>query len=307
MFNLINNIVRIALALTALLTGAICRKLKLDKPIDYLSKFLLFIAMPYLILHGTLFTDLTKVSAMIFVAATYTATSTILCFIMYSKLLKYGNKTAGSLIYSSALQNTGFLPIPLVTMLYGDPDPAAIYNAAYLTVASIAVPVVGNLLKAEGSGVSLSELLKGVLKFPPATALIISLLLRAFLGSVEAPLPLTVVKDVVSTIILSSFAIVGYSILSIERAALSRLILWIFAWRLLISPLMHLSLSIAVGLSGIWLAAALIESLMPPATMNLVFAKVFGFRDDIIAISIALITPLSLVASVVMRMFVFTP
>ena len=299
MVYLIDNLARVTIAVVALATGVLCRRFKLGRPIDYLSKFLLFIVMPYLIVYSTIFTDLSKVSAMIFVSATYTAAAVILCFVSYSKLLRYRREFAGSLIYSSALQNTGFLPIPLVTVLYGIPDPAAIYNAANIMVGSIAVPVVGNLLRREGGNVGLLSVLKGILKFPPAIALLISLILRALLGSTAPPTPLTVAKNFLGTIILSSFAIVGYSILGIGRKALSRPVLWVVAWRLLFSPLIHIALSAAVGLSGVWLATTLIESVMPPATMNLVFARIYGFRDDIIAVTIALITPLSLIASVI--------
>jgi len=291
----------IAVAAAALVAGALCRKYGLGKPVDYLSKFLLFIAIPYLILYGTLFTNLTKVSTMIFVATSYTLIASIACFILYSKVLRYGREVAGSLIYSSALLNAGFLPIPLVTMLYGDPSPAAIYNAAYNIVASVTVPVIGSLLRVEGGSPRAVEVLKGVITFPPATALIIALVLKAFLGSCEAPAVLISVKDVLGIVVLSSFAIVGYSILGVGKAVLSRLLLWVFAWRLLISPLIHAVLSAAAGLSGVWLATALIESLMPPATMNLVYAKVYGFRVDIIAVSIALITPISLAASAALR------
>ncbi len=297
-----SNTTGIAVAATALVAGILCRRYGRGKPINYLSKFLLFIAIPYLILYGTLFTNLAKVSAMIFVATSYTLVASVACFLLYFKVLRYEREVAGSLIYSSALLNAGFLPIPLVTMLYGDPSPAAIYNAAYNIVASITVPVVGTLLKAEGGKPKIVEVLKGVITFPPATALITALTLKAFLGSYEVPAVLISVKDVLGIVVLSSFAIVGYNVFGIGKAMLKRLLLWVFAWRLLISPLIHALLSAIAGLSGVWLATALIESLMPPATMNLVYAEVYGFRVDIIAVSIAIITPISLAASVALRM-----
>jgi len=294
------------IAVAALVAGILCRKYRLGKPIDYLSKFLLFIAVPYLIMYGTLFTDLAKVSTMIFVAASYTLIASVACFLMYFKVLRFEREIAGSLIYSSALLNAGFLPIPLITMLYGDPSPAAIYNAAYNIVASVAVPVIGTLLKVGGGRPKTLEVLKGVITFPPAAALVAALVLKAFVGSYEAPLILTFIKDVLGVAVLSSFAIVGYSVLGIEKAILNKLLWWIFAWRLLFSPLIHTMLSAAADLSGTWLATALIESLMPPATMNLVYARVYGFRTDIIAASIAVITPISLAASAVIR-FVILP
>ena len=148
------------------------------------------------------------------------------------------------------------------------------------------------------------DILKGVVTFPPAAALIAALALKSFLGSCEVPAVLVSIKDVLGVVVLSSFAIVGYSVLGVGGAVLNKLLLWVLAWRLLISPLIHALLSAAAGLSGAWLATALIESIMPPATMNLVYARVYGFRVDIIAASIAVVTPISLAASVALRVII---
>lgn len=101
-------------------------------------------------------------------------------------------------------------------------------------------------------------------------------------------------KSVASEMTMLSFYLVGTSIGLAWPPKIDSAVCFVAAWRLLVSPLIHACLAMLFGLSGWLLKCALIESFMPPATMNLVFSEYYRLETGVVASSIALVTPLSL-------------
>ncbi len=82
-----------------------------------------------------------------------------------------------------------------------------------------------------------------------------------------------------------------------------REVLAVLAWRLAASPSIHLALIPALlrGAPAAWVAGALIESVTPPATMNVMYARMYGLDEEVVALSIAYSTPASIAAAAVIK------
>ena len=271
-------------------------------PSRILGKVLLYIVLPYLMVYGIVYTSMTLVRSVTLVAVAYVAISAAVIPLTYLKFLGRGPGVGAAMI-SSLFPNVGFLPIPLMLLLYGDPMPAVLYASMYNVASAPVIPVLASV--GGESKPTASLIIRRVLTFPFTIAAVVAFAIRFTLHPTPpAPPPLPLVKDVFSEANIASFLIVGDAIAR-SRFGFRREVLAVMGWRLLASPAMHLGILAAIAstsLPAVWVAGILIESFMPPATMNLVYAMMYGLDEEVVAVSIAYITPIALALALIVRL-----
>ncbi len=286
------SLVRVLAALLAFLLGALLGRLGWGKVINYLARFLVNFVIPTLVFFGILTSDFSRVLGVVLISTVNLLVVLSSVLAVYTRLVKLNVEEAGATIYASAYANYVFLPVPLMTVLYGDSTPAVIYASSSNFVIHLSAPIIAEYLK--GGYVSVTQALRRLASFPPALALITSATLRLILGVPNLPWEVEVFRRFTSELNLSSFAVVGFSLASSWPVRLTKLVAHVMVWRLAISPAINLTILNFVPLSGVWLAAVLIQSVMPPATSSVIYSRLFGFKDEIPAVAIAIITPVSL-------------
>lgn len=215
-------------------------------------------------------------------------------------------ETVGAAVLAAGIHNAAFLPIPLMLLLYGDGGPAALYSAVMNVIIAVATPLVlgyySPLYRASGRGIA-GSIARSLATYPPLYGLIAGTVLRC------ASLPPLVVAHwgrlfvLASYTTLLSFFLVG-EVLARSGVRLDRGVVVVAAWRLLVEPTAAVAAVEALGLRGLWRAGALIEAVMPPATMNLVVSMMYGLDYSLVARSIGVVTPLSLAAAVAVRLLI---
>jgi predicted permease len=215
-------------------------------------------------------------------------------------------ETIGAAILAAGIHNSAFLPIPLMLLLYDDAGPAALYSAVMNIVIAVVTPVVLGVYSPvhRGRGASrLRSIARSVASYPPVYALVAGLALKPL-----PPLPQTALElwgllfTAGSYSTLLSFFLVG-EVLARTGLRLDRGVLAVAAWRLAVEPTAAYMAVEALGLSGVWRAGAIIESMMPPATMNLVVAMMYRLDYGLVARSIGFVTPFSIAGAVLYRVF----
>ncbi|ABM81199.1 hypothetical protein [Hyperthermus butylicus] len=212
------------------------------------------------------------------------------------KRLGWNCRVKAAVTLASVFQNAFFLPLPVVLLLGGTVEPIVAYGIAFSTMTGFAVPFIASRCSPSRGPRGLWEPLRGLLTYPPFYGLLagiatipLSWQLYASAGSVIA-----VLKSVASEATLLSFYLVGASIALTWPPRIDSAVVFTALWRLLISPIVHLGLAALLGLGSWLLKCVLIESIMPPATMNLVFSEYYRLETSVVASSIAFITLLSL-------------
>lgn len=259
-------------------------------PVNALSKVLLWFSIPYTVVYSVLTSDLTSVALTASVAAIAISSAFLLAYVVFVRLMHLDSSVAGSAIFASALGNTAFLPIPLMVFVLGDASPASIYSSVQSLVAAVAVPLTaGYVLRSGGDG---DSVISSILRFPPAAALIASMVVRLVWGPLPwlpgALAPLTTVN---SYLMLLSMAVVGASFYGIGSLRPSRTALAIMSFRAAYFPAIHAVALAVLPLSGVWFWGLVIEAVTPPATMSIIYSWHYGFRTGDAAVAIVYLTP----------------
>ena len=228
--------------------------------------------------------------------------SLALAGLLVPRLLRgHPRETVGAAVLAAGIHNAGFLPIPLITVLYGDPGPPALYSAMANVYMSIAIPLIVARYSpriSRGSHTAPARVARSLAGYPPLHAVAAGAAAR-LLGL--DPTPLQPLYHAAAAATLASFYLVG-STLARSGLGLDKPVAVIAAWRLLVEPAIAAPTAKLLGLQGVWHATALIEATMPPATMNLVVARVYSLDEKTVAKAIGLVTPISIAAAAAVRL-----
>ncbi|HIQ24191.1 MAG TPA: hypothetical protein EYH50_03995 [Pyrodictium delaneyi] len=275
-----------------------------------ISRLLLWFSLPFILLHKVYTVDPATAIKYTMLVVVSVVGSLVTAVVGIPRLLRELPASGiGAAILAAGIHNSAFLPIPLMLILYGDAGPAALYSAIVNIISVIAVPiVVGMYSEKETEEDTVKRITRSLSRFPPFYALVAGIALRTLLPSDCGPVYalLEILGRMAAELTISSFYLVG-AVLAVSGLAVDRPTLVIAAWRLIVEPLLAVGASIALGLEGVWLAGALIEACMPPATMNIVFAITYGLDEKLVARAIGFTMPLSIVVAVLIRLFVVAP
>jgi len=261
-----------------------------------LGRALLYVVIPYLMVYGLLYTPASLVGSTAALVAAYVGISAAAVPTAYARVFGRG-RSSGAAVMASVFPNVAFLPIPLTLILYGNPMPAVMYSTIYNVVSAPLIPTLASLTS--GRGVDAAVVARRVASFPFTWAAAAGLALRLAASLAGGPPPpphaAVLLKEAFSYANIASFALVGEALARV-RFGFRREVLAVLAWRLAASPAIHLALIPALlsGAPPAWVAGALIESAAPPATMNVVYARMYGLDEEVVALSIAYSTPASL-------------
>ncbi len=292
---------RIMLADTMLALGYILGYFKVRCVSEIASKLLLYVIIPYLMVHGILSVSSSLIFNTALIITFYLLFSAITLPLLYNRI--YSDlRLKASATLSSIIQNVGFIPIPLMTILYNNPLPAIVYSLIFNLGSSLLIPFVGK------PSANARELILNILKFPLALTSIIAITLKVStyylvgIPTLANPL-LTWAAKFMSDASILSFLIIG-DVLANIKFNFSKSVIPIVLWRIAISPLIHLIPLLLIKLPKLWFVGVILESLMPPATMNIVYARFYGLREDIVTLSIICTTPISLIASPIIKLLI---
>ena len=294
-------VVRVVVALVLSVAGLVFGKGDFARVVSKAIMFLLlYFSLPILTWYtvGIALPRSFELVDIVVVGFTYTALALVVVVFLTSfagKRLGWSCRVEAATTLASVFQNALFLPLPIVLLLGGVVEFVVAYGISFNTAVGVAVPFIVSRCGV-ASRFTVLGFLRGLFAFPPFYGLLAGLATMPLSWQVWSACGhvVALLKSVASEMTILSFYLAGASIASTWPPKIDSAVGFITAWRLAISPLIHAGIAMLLGLDGWLLKCALIESFMPPATMNLVFSEYYRLETSVIASSIALVTPLSL-------------
>jgi predicted permease len=202
--------------------------------------------------------------------------------ILYLRLRRreIDNATKGTFYTCVTFNNALFIPLPLVMIFFG--QNGVPYVILFLVVQLFLFASLGSWMGSTFSekGISVTEIAKRTLVFPPLFAAILATVLH--LWGVALPTTFATVLSYTGplTTYLSLVTVglgvgTGTSLIRDVRSTLE-----VVAVRQVIVPLLTLSIVVFSGLSALASQVLLIEAMMPPAVLSVVYAGWFRFNVE---------------------------
>ncbi len=206
---------------------------------------------------------------------------------------KLDTRATGAFVLSVMLINAANYGIPFNRFAFGTEGEQ---NAIVFWVVSVIVGnIAGVFFASQGSSGSLKQTLKNVLLVPITHATLLGLLFN--LAQWKMPLPLERSIDILADAgIPGMMTLLG---LQLARAKLHGRLTPIFAaagLRLVVAPLIAFAIALALGMDGITLNVAVLESAMPTAVVATAFALQFG-SDSEFTTSVTLVSTVLSIAT----------
>jgi predicted permease len=185
------------------------------------------------------------------------------------------NATKGAFYTCVTFSNALFIPLPLVMMFIG--EGGVPFVILFSIVQMFLFASIGSAYGEKGT--NLRQIIRRALVFPPLFAVIIAAVLR--ICGVALPSPFASVLSYSGPVItyLSLFT-VGLGVAPGTWMRDVRSTLEVVAVRQVIVPLLILPIVVFSGLSAVASQVVLIEAMMPPAVLAVVYASWFGFNSE---------------------------
>jgi malonate transporter and related proteins len=224
----------------------------------------------------------------------------ILCFALVFLAVRVagGRDRANSTIYgmAAAMTNTGFVALPILHSIYGQPAvlPAAI---ATVFVAAVMFPVTVILLESEGDGAGMAgpvALVRQIVLNPMVLSTLIGLAWTVV--GLPMPAPLAAYMNIFAAALTpcALFAIgLGLSVEGIRSNLTAAIALT--AVKLILMPLIVYGLCLASGLNPLYTIAAVICAAVPTAKTVYILAGAYKVEEPLVAATVSITTLLSVV------------
>jgi malonate transporter and related proteins len=223
----------------------------------------------------------------------------MLCFVLVFLALRvgFGRGLASSTMYgmSAAMTNTGFVALPILHSVYGQPAvlPAAV---ATVFVAAVMFPATVILLESEVSGKHGTArplvLMKQIVLNPMVLSTLIGLA-WAITGT-PIPVPLAAYLNIFAAALTpcALFAIgLGLSVEGITSNLAGSIAL--SAVKLVIMPLIVYALCVVLGLNPLYTVAAVVCAAVPTAKTVYILAGAYKVEEPLVAATVSITTLLS--------------
>src|ERR1700710_426876 len=224
----------------------------------------------------------------------------VICFalVFLAVRIVWGRGLASSTIQgmAAAMTNTGFVALPILHSIYGQPAvlPAAI---ATVFVAAVMFPVTVILLESEGRGAGMASpaaLAKQIVLNP----MVLSTLIGLAWTIVGLPMPasLAAYMNIFAAALTpcALFAIgLGLSIEGIRSNLMASIVLTVV--KLVIMPLIVYGLCLATGLNPLYTIAAVICAAVPTAKTVYILAGEYKVEEPLVAATVSITTLASVV------------
>jgi predicted permease len=224
----------------------------------------------------------------------------ILCFLLVflAVRLGFGRGTASSTMYgmAAAMTNTGFVALPILHSIYGQPAvlPAAV---ATVFVAAVMFPAAVILLESEQGGkhgriAHPLTLMKQILLNPMVLSTLIGLAWAIAGWPIPAPLAayLNIFAGALTPCALFAIGL-GLSVEGIAASLAASIAL--AAVKLLLMPLVVYGLCLASGLNPLYTIAAVVCAAVPTAKTTYILAGEYKVEEPLVAATVSITTVLS--------------
>jgi predicted permease len=214
-------------------------------------------------------------------------------FLLMGKLLKLDRKTVGCLILAGALGNTAFVGFPLVQAFYGERLMGIAVlcdQGTFLMLSTMGIFVVA---KYSAGTVTIWEVIKKVLMFPPFQAIILALLLKPVAFPVWLDDALKILGYTVTPL---AIACVGFQLrLGDIKSAYRRLSLGLL-YKLVLSPIVIMVLYVFVfGARGETIQISIFEAAMAPMITSSMLAAEHDLDRPLATLMVGVGIPLSFI------------
>ncbi len=268
-----------------LLIKIVLGKIKLiDKAIHLFSKFLYFILLPLVFFDTFAKRGLVVADASIFTIAI------IYVFVSVLALMKIpinsDHRIRNAMIITSIFQNNVFLGFPVLLILFNDIGAAATYS---LVIFILHISTAGLLAASE------ENILISVAKIP---------IIYGFLGGTAVHYLLPSIYPVLEPLLEPTHQLLSYGAVFVLGYTLPLTLRHVFIhkkcfaiitlWRFLVSPVMHYLMIILLPMPTLYKMEIMVLSFMPPAVMNTVIARIYGWEPEFVASSTLVLTLISL-------------
>ncbi len=246
-----------------------------------LSVFLIYLFIPALVFRGTYQSEFTGAEmGQIIVVAVGVALSMMTIALVLARVLGYSQQQRSALALSVIMINAANYGIPLNTFAYG----VAGANAAIIYYIMNILP--GNILGiyfASSGSASTRQAVLNVLRVPIAYVAVLGVILN----SLDVELPVLLQRSffdlAANAAIPGMLALLGLQLARVQlgpdenggRLNL-RAVMLAAGLRLLVGPMIGAVLALTVGLQGVTLRVAIVESAMPTAVLASALATEFG-------------------------------
>lgn len=240
-----------------------------DHIVGLFSKTLYYILIPIVFadifaLRGVMITDL-KVA---FVAFFYVLISAII-FQVLRIIWHVDLRLLNALTITSIFQNAIFLGFPVILVFYGDISYASVYSLVML----IQHITVAGLLAAKRR-----EIVRSVLTIPVIYGFLLGLIIHYSILSYYIRFSWI---GIYSSLVLTYGAafVLGYSLPphALKIRAYMEAFIILCLHRFMLSPIIHVVLASMIGVPVGCFRQLLVESLMPPAIMNTLISRIYGW------------------------------
>ncbi len=225
----------------------------------------------------------------------------ILCFVLVFLAVRagWGRDVASSTMHgmAAAMTNTGFVALPILHSIYGQPAvlPAAV---ATVFVAAVMFPLTVVLLESEGRGAHGKEarsvvLMKQIVLNPMVLSTLIGLAWA--IAGLPIPTPIAAYMNIFAAALTpcALFAIgLGLSVEGIASNLMASIVL--AAVKLVIMPLIVYGLCVASGLDPLYTIAAVVCAAVPTAKTVYILAGEYKVEEPLVAATVSITTLLSI-------------
>lgn len=260
---------------------------------NYLSKFIYYILLPVVFIdtfakRGVELADIN----IVLIAIVYVAIS---IGILMKIPISDDSGLRKAITITSIFQNNVFLGFPVLLMLLNDISAAAMYS---LIIFILHISVAGLLAAGRGN------IVVSVLKIP----IIYGFLIGTFIHYTMSQYYETIAPYMSYTHSLLSYSavyILGYTLpLTFIHVKQNMSALYLIGvWRFIISPLIHFVLLSFLTLPSLYWKEIMILSIMPPAVMNTVIARIYNWKPELVASITLILTLISMIIIVFILLF----
>ena len=214
-----------------------------------------------------------------------------------TRLLHLGRIDTATFLIVTMFVNGGNYGLTLLQLRYG--DDGLTRGIVYYVTSTVMVYTVGVLIASMGRAGG-RETLRRMARLPAVYAAVLAILVYSFNITVPAPL-MSGIAIAGAGAIPVMLLILGMQMAEMKPEDSTQYVVPAVGFRLIVGPLVGLSVAALLGLQGVGRSAMIIESAMPTAVINLILASEFGLPTSTVARIVVLSTlasPLTIAAVV---------
>ncbi len=213
--------------------------------------------------------------------------------VLVGSLLKLPRRILIAVLLTTLFMNAGNYGLPLNLFAFGEPGLAQ--ASVFFAISGIMVYTVGVLIASLGKYPP-AKALAGLLKIPMIYALILAFVFMGFDLTMPRPLQRTI--DLLSqAAIPAMLVLLGLQLQRLQWDGNLRALALSVSSRLVLSPILAVAFSLALGLKGVARQAGILEAAMPTAVMTTVLATEFDVEPAFVTAAVftsTLISPFTL-------------